>query len=145
MYPGDTARHGVDIDEALAAKYSYEPAYLPIARLETARCGAGERHRFQSSERTAGDMGGAWTIHALTCAKSRGSIPSLVSQGNSMKYSIAVVILAGFLLTACQGEHGPAGPAGPQGSAGPAGEQGPVGPAGADGPAGQKAIPAQLA
>lgn len=34
LYPGDTPGHGVDIDEALAAKYPYEPAYLPFARLE---------------------------------------------------------------------------------------------------------------
>jgi mannonate dehydratase len=34
LYPGDVPGHGVDIDEALAAKYSYDPAYLPIARLE---------------------------------------------------------------------------------------------------------------
>ena len=33
-YPGDTPGHGVEIDEALAAKYPYEPAYLPVARLE---------------------------------------------------------------------------------------------------------------
>jgi mannonate dehydratase len=34
LYPGDVPGHGVDIDEALAAKYPYDPAYLPIARLE---------------------------------------------------------------------------------------------------------------
>ena len=34
MHPGETPGHGVDIDEKLAAKYEYEPAYLPIARLE---------------------------------------------------------------------------------------------------------------
>ncbi len=34
LYPGDTPGHGVDIVEDLAAKYPYEPAYLPIARLE---------------------------------------------------------------------------------------------------------------
>lgn len=34
MYPGDAPGHGVDIDEKLAAKYPYEPAYLPVARLE---------------------------------------------------------------------------------------------------------------
>jgi mannonate dehydratase len=34
LYPGDVPGHGVDIDEALAARYPYEPAYLPIARLE---------------------------------------------------------------------------------------------------------------
>lgn len=33
LYPGETPGHGVDIDEALAAKYPYKPAYLPIARL----------------------------------------------------------------------------------------------------------------
>jgi mannonate dehydratase len=31
---GDTPGHGVGIDEALAAKYPYERAYLPVARLE---------------------------------------------------------------------------------------------------------------
>lgn len=31
---GDTPGHGVDIDEGLAAKYPYKPAYLPVARLE---------------------------------------------------------------------------------------------------------------
>jgi mannonate dehydratase len=34
LYPGDTPGHGVEIDEALAAKYPYDPAYLPVARLE---------------------------------------------------------------------------------------------------------------
>lgn len=34
LYPGDVPGHGVDIDEELAAKYPYEPAYLPVARLE---------------------------------------------------------------------------------------------------------------
>ena len=34
MLPGDAPGHGVEIDEALAAKYPYEPAYLPVARLE---------------------------------------------------------------------------------------------------------------
>ncbi len=34
LHPGETPGHGVDIDEALAAKYPYEPAYLPVARLE---------------------------------------------------------------------------------------------------------------
>jgi mannonate dehydratase len=34
LHPGDAPGHGVDIDEALAAKYPYEPAYLPVARLE---------------------------------------------------------------------------------------------------------------
>lgn len=33
MYPGDVAGHGVEIDEKLAAKYPYDPAYLPVARL----------------------------------------------------------------------------------------------------------------
>jgi len=31
---GETPGHGVDIDEALAAKSPYKPAYLPVARLE---------------------------------------------------------------------------------------------------------------
>jgi mannonate dehydratase len=34
LHPGDVPGHGVEIDEALAAKYPYQPAYLPIARLE---------------------------------------------------------------------------------------------------------------
>jgi mannonate dehydratase len=34
LFCGETAGHGVDIDEALAAKYPYQPAYLPVARLE---------------------------------------------------------------------------------------------------------------
>ena len=34
MLPGDAPGHGVEIDEKLAAKYPYEPAYLPVARLE---------------------------------------------------------------------------------------------------------------
>jgi mannonate dehydratase len=34
LFCGETAGHGVDIDEALAAKYPYKPAYLPVARLE---------------------------------------------------------------------------------------------------------------
>jgi mannonate dehydratase len=34
LSPGDTPGHGVDIDEALAAKYPYDPKQLPIARLE---------------------------------------------------------------------------------------------------------------
>jgi mannonate dehydratase len=33
MHPGDAPGHGVDIDERLAAKYPYERAYLPVARL----------------------------------------------------------------------------------------------------------------
>ncbi|HEX6118502.1 MAG TPA: D-mannonate dehydratase ManD [Dongiaceae bacterium] len=33
LHPGEAPGHGVDIDEALAAKYPYDPAYLPIARL----------------------------------------------------------------------------------------------------------------
>lgn len=34
LYPGDVPGHGVDIDEKLAAKYPYKPAYLPVNRLE---------------------------------------------------------------------------------------------------------------
>lgn len=34
LFPGEAAGHGVDIDEKLAEKYPYKPAYLPIARLE---------------------------------------------------------------------------------------------------------------
>jgi len=33
MHPGETPGLGVDIDEALAAKYPYDPAYLPVNRL----------------------------------------------------------------------------------------------------------------
>ncbi len=33
MHPGETPGHGVEIDEELAAKYPYTPAYLPVARL----------------------------------------------------------------------------------------------------------------
>jgi len=33
MHPGDMPGLGVDIDEALAAKYPYDPAYLPVNRL----------------------------------------------------------------------------------------------------------------
>jgi mannonate dehydratase len=32
MHPGDAPGLGVEIDEALAAQYPYERAYLPIAR-----------------------------------------------------------------------------------------------------------------
>jgi mannonate dehydratase len=32
MYPGDASGLGVEIDEALAAKYPYTPAYLPVNR-----------------------------------------------------------------------------------------------------------------
>ncbi len=34
LYPGDVPGHGVDIDEALAAKYPYKRAYLPVNRLQ---------------------------------------------------------------------------------------------------------------
>src|SRR3546814_13636341 len=34
LHPGEAPGHGVDIDEALAAKYPYEAAYPPFARLE---------------------------------------------------------------------------------------------------------------
>jgi mannonate dehydratase len=34
MHPGETPGHGVEIDEKLAAEYPYDPAYLPVARLE---------------------------------------------------------------------------------------------------------------
>jgi len=33
MYPGEAPGHGVDIDEALAARYPYQRAYLPVNRL----------------------------------------------------------------------------------------------------------------
>lgn len=34
LYPGETAGHGVDIDEKLAEKFPYKRAYLPVNRLE---------------------------------------------------------------------------------------------------------------
>ena len=34
LHPGDEPGHGVDIDEAQAAKYPYQRAYLPVNRLE---------------------------------------------------------------------------------------------------------------
>ena len=34
LHVGDTPGHGVEIDETLAAKYPYQRAYLPVARLE---------------------------------------------------------------------------------------------------------------
>jgi mannonate dehydratase len=34
LYPGDAPGHGVDLDEKLAAKYPYQRAFLPVARLE---------------------------------------------------------------------------------------------------------------
>jgi mannonate dehydratase len=34
LHPGDVPGHGVEIDEALASRYPYRPASLPIARLE---------------------------------------------------------------------------------------------------------------
>jgi len=34
LHPGDAPGLGIDIDEKLAEKYPYEPAYLPVARLE---------------------------------------------------------------------------------------------------------------
>lgn len=33
LHPGEAPGHGVEIDEAVAAKYPYKPAYLPVARL----------------------------------------------------------------------------------------------------------------
>ncbi len=32
LHPGDAPGLGVDIDEALAAKFPYDPAYLPVNR-----------------------------------------------------------------------------------------------------------------
>ena len=34
LYPGDVPGHGVEIDEALAAKHPYQRAYLPVNRLQ---------------------------------------------------------------------------------------------------------------
>ncbi|HAT1622622.1 TPA: starvation-sensing protein rspA [Raoultella planticola] len=34
MHPGDKSGPGIEFDEKLAAKYSYDPACLPVARLE---------------------------------------------------------------------------------------------------------------
>ncbi len=33
LHPGEAPGHGVEIDEELAARYPYQPAYLPVARL----------------------------------------------------------------------------------------------------------------
>jgi mannonate dehydratase len=33
MYPGDAPGLGVDLDEALAKKYPYQRAYLPVSRM----------------------------------------------------------------------------------------------------------------
>jgi mannonate dehydratase len=33
LYPGDAIGHGVEIDEKAAARFPYNPAYLPVARL----------------------------------------------------------------------------------------------------------------
>jgi L-alanine-DL-glutamate epimerase-like enolase superfamily enzyme len=33
LYPGDAIGHGVSIDEEIAARFPYKPAYLPVARL----------------------------------------------------------------------------------------------------------------
>ena len=33
LHPGNKPGHGVDLDEKLAAKYPYKPAYLPVNRL----------------------------------------------------------------------------------------------------------------
>ena len=33
LHPGDAHGVGVEVDETLAARYPYEPAYLPVARL----------------------------------------------------------------------------------------------------------------
>ena len=33
MHPGEAPGHGVEIDEKLAARYPYDPAQLPVARL----------------------------------------------------------------------------------------------------------------
>ena len=32
MHPAEAPGHGVDFDEALADKYPYDPAYLPVNR-----------------------------------------------------------------------------------------------------------------
>jgi mannonate dehydratase len=34
MHPGDAPGLGVDLDETLAATFPYDPAYLPVARLQ---------------------------------------------------------------------------------------------------------------
>ncbi|STI82613.1 starvation sensing protein RspA [Escherichia coli] len=41
MHPGDEPGWVFLSDEKLAAKYPYDPAYLPVARLEDAHCGTG--------------------------------------------------------------------------------------------------------
>jgi mannonate dehydratase len=35
MHPGEVPGHGVTIDEALAARYPYRRAYLPVNRLRS--------------------------------------------------------------------------------------------------------------
>ena len=42
MHPGDKPGLGIEFDEKLAAKYPYDPAYLPVARPKMARCGTGK-------------------------------------------------------------------------------------------------------
>jgi hypothetical protein len=77
-------------------------------------------------------------------ALARCSIRVSEDWGFSMKRALAISLFAGLLLTACEGETGPAGSTGPAGPAGPAGAEGPAGPAGPagpEGPAGQEGPP----
>ncbi|VEA06932.1 starvation sensing protein RspA [Salmonella enterica subsp. enterica serovar Sanjuan] len=48
MHPGDKPGLGIEFDEKLAAKYPYDPAYLPVAAWKTAHCGTGKERKMKS-------------------------------------------------------------------------------------------------